>query len=118
MSKHSTKVAGVQFDGRQSAIAFCQGGDAVTLRREPENHYDRNAIAVDSAYGNIGFVPKGLAAHLAPRLDSGEVATAEIVKVSGGSTRYKTHGVEIAITMAPDPTPFDDIDGLADALIP
>ncbi len=115
MSKHSAKVAGVTYEGRQSVIAFCHAGDDVTLRREPENRYDRNAIAVDSKFGQIGYVPKALAAHLAPKLDSGEVATTEIIAMTGGSSRYPTQGVEIAIKLSPDPKPFDDS---ADLVIP
>ena len=108
MSKHSAKVAGVQFEGSQSIIPFCQEGDPVKLEREPDNRYDGNALKVVHDRGQIGYVPKALAAHLAPHFDSGEVATAKIIAINGGSRRYPTLGVEIAIEMHPNPKPFDD----------
>ena len=112
MNKHTTRIAGVQFDGRQSVIAFCQNGDPVTLRREPKNAHDANAIAVDTTHGDIGYIPRALAANLAPRLDAGEVVQdAKIIAITGGTSRYPSHGVEIAFEMAPNPRPFEDAVG-------
>lgn len=46
------------------------------LQREPDNTYDANAIAVHCPAlgddGQIGHVPRHLAARLAPHLDAGE----------------------------------------------
>jgi len=49
----------------------------VTLEREPGNHNDPNAIAVKLVEQprrgwQIGYVPRQIAALLAPRLDSGQ----------------------------------------------
>ena len=41
-----TKLAGVSFEGRQELIAQLQPADPLVLRREPDNAYDPNAIAV------------------------------------------------------------------------
>jgi hypothetical protein len=48
------------------------------LKREPDNDYDKNAIQVKQVFKNggsihIGYVPKELAAELAPLLDDGDV---------------------------------------------
>lgn len=44
----------------------------LTLKREPNNKYDKNAIAV--CYGRpLGYVPRGLAAEIAPLMDRGVV---------------------------------------------
>ena len=108
MSKYPTKLAGCTFDGRQTTIAFCHVDDPVTFKREPDNRYDGNAILVKTTHGDIGYVPKALAAHLAPRLDAGEVATGKITRITGGHKRYPSHGVDVMIEMAPNPRPIDD----------
>ena len=42
---------------RQFEILLCKPGEEVTLRPEPRNRHDRNAIAVDSCRGiQIGYV--------------------------------------------------------------
>jgi hypothetical protein len=55
-------------------------GDALTLKREPELKYDKNAVAVylPSKFGDkqLGYVPRGLAADLAPIMDAGTAITA------------------------------------------
>jgi hypothetical protein len=43
----------------------------VTLIREPDNEFDRNAIAVHSTNGIIGYVNKQMASRMAKVLDSG-----------------------------------------------
>lgn len=47
---------------------------AVSLRREPDNTVDPNAVAVidDSTGDLLGHLPKGVAGRLAPLLDAGE----------------------------------------------
>ena len=102
MTKFSTKLAGVTYDGRQSNIAFAHEGDPVELRREPGNRFDANAIRVLRTDGlpdarELGHIPRALARRLAPRLDAGDKVTARIVRLRGGSSRYPTIGVEIAI---------------------
>ncbi|MEG3071071.1 MAG: HIRAN domain-containing protein [Candidatus Syntrophopropionicum ammoniitolerans] len=67
------------------------------LIRQPDNPYDPNAIAVELAGEQVGFIPKALAAKLAPRIDAGEVyrvVDARIIK--GGSNKDKpVFGVRI-----------------------
>ena len=46
-------------------------GNPLELRREPGNEHDANAIAVHAGGAQVGFVPRELAAELAPELDAG-----------------------------------------------
>ena len=70
------RVAGRRFH-RQAAA--CAAGARATLRREPENAADCNAILVvaaataadDVSAAPLGHVPAAIAAHLAPLLDRG-----------------------------------------------
>lgn len=59
---------------RQFEILLCTPGEEVTLRPEPRNKYDRNAIAVDSCRGvQIGYVTAERVALLGALLARTEV---------------------------------------------
>ncbi|KAJ5903394.1 hypothetical protein N7504_005777 [Penicillium tannophilum] len=61
-----TKIVGVRF---YNGIAT--PGEHVILKREPQNQYDRNAIRIDNIMGiQIGHIGRGVAAKLAPYIDS------------------------------------------------
>ena len=105
-----TKVAGVtrqNADGslRQDIIEDLeeewQAGEAVklTLRREPDNAYDRNAVAVLDAEGRqVGYLSRPVASSVAPRMDRGEAVAAELQAVTGGSLTHN-YGVNIKIVV-------------------
>ncbi len=79
-----TKLVGVTFDGRQGAVARLEAGAPLTLRREPDNPHDANAIAVDDARGaHLGYLNRRLAAVLAPHLDAGLTYDVEVTEVTG-----------------------------------
>ena len=59
-----TKLAGVSFEGRQDVIAGLRADAPLELRREPDNPYDANAIAVCYGHLQLGFFNKRLAAHI------------------------------------------------------
>jgi len=81
-----SKVAGVTFGNRQQYIKSLSAGDPLCLRRERQNQYDPNAIAVyDSMEHHLGYVPKDLASKLAPLMDSGEQLQVNVSSVTGGN---------------------------------
>lgn len=77
MATFRTKVAGVTFEGRQDAIKSAKRAEVLDmharfkLRREPDNEYDHNAVAVDADGAPIGFLPRDIAAQVAPVMDAG-----------------------------------------------
>jgi single-stranded-DNA-specific exonuclease len=83
----NTKVAGVTYEGRQAVIAKLRGDEPCRIQPEPENPYDKNALAVHIATADgvkhCGFIPRDLAAQIAPYLE-GENVMAEIVEITGG----------------------------------
>lgn len=81
-----TKIAGVSFEGRQDVIAGLRADAALELRRESENPYDANAIAVYYGHLHLGFFNKRLAAHLAPLIDGGARYVARVASLTGTST--------------------------------
>ena len=81
-----TKVAGVTFDNRQRYIRRMSVGETVSLVREPNNPYDRNAICVINANGDqIGFISKELASTMAPQMDAGVNYHATVCGITGNN---------------------------------
>ncbi|MEO9964846.1 MAG: HIRAN domain-containing protein [Reichenbachiella sp.] len=59
------EVAGVTYDNedgssRQSIINRLNEGDNISLKKEPHNEHDENAVAVLSGKKRIGYIPKSL----------------------------------------------------------
>lgn len=48
-----------------------KNGTPLVLTRDPTNAYDRNAIIVKYGQYPLGYVPRGLAAKIAPLMDGG-----------------------------------------------
>jgi hypothetical protein len=94
-------VAGTQFrPGALDSEALAPGG-ALELRREPGNPHDANAIAVHAGGVHVGFVPRELAAELAPELDAGHPWSAVVLREQRASPREPRSGV--AMLLAPEP---------------
>lgn len=90
MISRKVSVYGTKFpnnDGslRQEIISGMNASSIVILRREPENPYDRNAVAVDTLGGQIGYLSKENAAEVAPIMDSGKKVHATLVSINGSS---------------------------------
>lgn len=81
------KVVGVSYEGRQAHLARLVGNEPVRLVPEPTNKYDPNAIAVHIAVGgevlHCGYIPREIAAEIAPLMD-GESFDCQISEVLGG----------------------------------
>jgi hypothetical protein len=82
MTSHTTKRGEEQFLGEiQTEIAGTtdhksrvRAGEAMRLRREPDNQHDPNAIRVQNSRSRtVGYLPRKTAAWLAPLIDDGRV---------------------------------------------
>lgn len=68
------------------------------LLREPDNKHDGNAIVVKvPEIGNVGHVPRGLAAKLAPHMDAGEQWACEIGAVLIHPDHLDRPGIDLVI---------------------
>ena len=65
------RVVGAFYRGAEAveATAALQPGDTLSVKREPENEYDQNAVAVYLGSIHIGYIERGQAAWLSPWLD-------------------------------------------------
>ncbi|HEX2413002.1 MAG TPA: HIRAN domain-containing protein [Solirubrobacteraceae bacterium] len=75
-------------------------GSPLGLRRDPANPHDANAIAVLAGGEQIGWVPRELAAEIAPELDAGEPWSAIVLRELRASPRDPRKG--ITMLLAPD----------------
>jgi hypothetical protein len=99
------RVLGVAGAGRHHAEAIeseaVAPGSSLELRRDPRNPHDPNAIAVHSAEGEqVGWVPREVAAELAPLLDAGEPWAAVVLREHRRSPRDPRDG--LVMLLAPD----------------
>jgi HIRAN domain len=77
-------------------------GRTLALIRDPDNEHDPDAIAVHTAGGEqrLGFVPRDVAAQIAPQLDAGATWTAIALRESRASPRDPRKGLTILLAAA------------------
>lgn len=93
-------AAGVTFYNRQKALAYLtRHNDArITLWREYGNRYDANAIkilATTDKRMEIGYVPKQLAAKLAPVMDARGFVEVTGFQIVGGARPDSSYGMKL-----------------------
>jgi hypothetical protein len=99
-------VAGVAGAGAHHAEALASEavapGARLVLRRDPDNPHDPNAIQVHPSDGGdqVGWVPRELAAELAPGLDAGDSWSAVVLREQRRSPRDPRHGLTMLIAPA------------------
>jgi HIRAN domain len=83
------------------ASEAAEPGRRLELRRDLANPHDENAIAVHGEGGGeqLGWVPRDVAAELAPELDAGRPWSAVVLREQRASPRDPRHG--LTMLMAP-----------------
>lgn len=113
ITSYHSKLVGVTFEGRQDIIGTLAGDETIRFRREPDNEYDKNAVAVDvlregvvihddegntgevSEWIPIGYIARDKNAELAKVLSNGKYASIELKEITGGDD--KAFGVNVYI---------------------
>lgn len=90
-----TKVVGVTIGNRQDLISKLEPGYELSLYRERDNEYDKNAVAVYYCGDKLGYINKNLAIYIAKKMDDEKDLICEVVKVTGGGSY--NYGLEILI---------------------
>lgn len=104
MTKHgvmSFNVRGVSYYEAAAKAANTRPGTEAILRREPDNKFDENAIAVVGLDSRgvervVGYVNKGNAKRLAKRIDAGESVRGWFMRGSGH--RVEPEGIAVVVT--------------------
>ena len=94
----TTYVAGVGRYAPNASMTRLAEGEAVALRREPENRYDARAVSVWTLAGEkLGYVPRIENQALANLMDAGLAPQARVLTVVTGGGRPE---VSLAIDMS------------------
>jgi hypothetical protein len=102
LAKRRWRVAGVAGAARHHAEALeaetVAPGRPLELRRDAGNPHDPNAIAVHAPGGEqLGWVPKEIAAELAPELDAGHAWAAIVLREQRVSPRDPPSGLTMLL---------------------
>ena len=101
LAERGLHVAGVAGAARHHAAALASDaaapGRPLELRRDPANAHDPNAIMVLAESEQVGWVPRELAAELAPRLDAGEAWSAIVLRERRDSPRDPRTGLTMLL---------------------
>lgn len=83
-----SKIVGITFVDRQSLAKQCYNGMRLILRRECDNKFDSNAVAViaESGMFQLGYIPRQTAVTIASLLDSGKQLGCYVEQVNVGPT--------------------------------
>ena len=105
LAARGLRVCGVAGAGRHHAAALAADaaapGRPLALRRDPGNEHDANAIAVDLPGGEqVGWVPREVAAELAPELDAGRPWAAVVLREQRASPRDPRTGLTMLLAPA------------------
>jgi hypothetical protein len=98
---HVSGLAGARHHAEALAADALAPGSPLALVREPDNPHDANAIAVHAGGAHVGFVPRELAAEIAPALDAGERWSAVVLREQSASPRDPRTGVTMLLARAP-----------------
>lgn len=103
------RAAGTMAENRQERLKFLQQFQVeslnVTLEREKENIFDKNAIKIVvhipliHRMTVIGYIPKGLSKELAKVFDAGVNVNATLKQIIGGYSYKESLGALINITI-------------------
>ena len=110
LAARGLRVVGVAGAGAHHAEALtldaAAPGRPLELRRDPDNPHDPNAIAVHlvgsgeqiGGHGEqVGWVPREVAAELAPELDGGRAWSAVVLREQRRSPRDPRHGLTMLL---------------------
>lgn len=104
---------------RQTILAECEPLEQLQLEREEDNPHDPNAVKVCRQNGDqLGYLPAGLAAVTARRMDDGYGYTAFFMNLLGGTADKPTLGARLAILVAEPDVSDEEAQDYLDAITP
>lgn len=90
-----SKIVGVTYTDAKKILPTINGGEQLSVIREKNNEYDKNAIALYYKYHKLGHLSREVAADIAPFIDNGTVVKVFVENITGGNG--KTYGCNIEI---------------------
>lgn len=103
--KYNSKLVGVTFEGRQAVISTLTGKEQLRVRREADNEYDKNAVAVDVLKGEewlpIGYIAKDKNLEIAKSMDANIPVEIVLSTITGGDGKSFGVNIELQYKEAP-----------------
>ena len=99
MSLLRLPLAGSQYHEANEQWGKMQVGDRLTLRREPDNRHDDNAIRVEWRGHMIGYLPRARNRILADALDRGERLSGRILRLDADPDPWRRIEIEVFIDL-------------------
>lgn len=93
-------LRGMQYHEGEALFPQLRPGDVLDLRREPQNPYDGNAVAVDRRGHHLGYLPARENASLATMLDNGLPLEARIDTLNADAPPWEMCGVVVELVAA------------------
>ena len=90
-----TKIVGTTFV--EIDYTTLNVGQSLTLVREPNNEFDKNAIAVFLEQNKLGYIKKTIAKDLSKGIDKGNNIKCTLESLTGGSKSKENRGINIKI---------------------
>jgi hypothetical protein len=99
LAARGLRIAGVAGAARHhpAALEAPALGAPLVLRRDPANEHDPNAIAVLAGGEQVGWVPREVAAELAPEIDAGHPWAAIVLREQRASPRDPRTGLTMLL---------------------
>ena len=101
-----TKAAGVTYGKRQKALEhlarYTPEQISIRLERERDSMFDRNSVAIIATVQGkgsycMGYLPRALAALVAPLMDAGKAVQGLFRRVKGLYEPFMNYGLEIEV---------------------
>jgi HIRAN domain len=96
----SFPIAGFQHHDDQAALAELQPGTALTLRAQPDNPHDPNAVEILHGALKLGYVPRFCNRQLSELLQSEVLLTCEVARITADAPPWDAVAVRISLPQA------------------
>ena len=96
----SSPLAGSQFHALPDVVSQIKVGDTLTLKRDPTNPHDSNAIQVLWQGHMLGFVPRRENKAVARAMDRGDPLVARVVALRPEESPWRRLRFEISIRLS------------------
>ena len=96
----SSPLAGSQFHDLPAVVSQIRVGDPLTLKREPNNPHDSNAIQVLWQGHLLGFVPRRENKAVARAMDRGDPLVARVVALRPDESPWRRLRFEISVRLS------------------
>ena len=95
----SSPLAGSQYYSASRLWTVIRIGDRLSLAREPDNRYDRNAVRVEWNGQKLGYVPRAENRAVAQALNAGEKLEARVSRLRDDPDPWQRIEFEIFLVL-------------------